>query len=121
MRSFIEEVKDILKDAFSRGKLTSVGVIVFKSNRCMWDFLKKCSGYRFSHKDWQLCHSIEKAKLEREWAKRVSKGAKMMGSHVTQASGLSDDNASAKSMVAEGHGLHEQRGDGGTIWRTYTA
>ena len=96
LKIITSEVKDTVKETFSLGKVSSVGIIVFSSSKCMWDFLKKYKGQRFSHNDRDLWHSIEKTKEERELCKRVSRGVKIARSQVAQTLGVSDDEAKKK-------------------------
>eukprot|EP00973_Karenia_brevis_P085580 11872907-Karenia_brevis.AAC.1 len=61
-----------MHDSFCPGKFGSIGIIVFKSSKFMWDFLMDNKGNRFVHNDLQLWHTIEKNKEERSLAKRAS-------------------------------------------------
>lgn len=93
LKDITKDVKDTVVECFSFGKLSSCGVIIFKSSGGMWEFLKKYKGTRFNHNGRELWHSIEKTKLERELAKRVSKAVRVVRSHLQEASGLSEEDA----------------------------
>ena len=97
LRSATTDVKDQVEDLFCPGKFGSVGIIVFKTSKSMWDFLKGNKGKRFKHGELELWHTIEKTKQERDIAKRVSKAVRLLREHLETSGGKSE--AEAKEVI----------------------
>ena len=97
LRAATSDMKDHVEDFFCPGKFGSFGIIVFKTNKGMWDFLKGNKGKRFKHGDLELWHSIEKTQQERDIAKRVSKAVNLVREHLQNVVGKSE--SESKQMI----------------------
>ena len=93
LKIIVAAEQDTVLVYFSLGKVSFCGLIIFKSSKFMWGFLKKHKGHRFMHNESELWHSIEKTKDERELAKRVSNAVRVVRTYAVDTMELSEEDA----------------------------
>ena len=94
LSEIVKPCKDDVDEHFCPSKFCgSMGIVVFKTNKLMWKFLKANKGHRFKHGEKTLRHGIELSKNELTLGKKVSVAASALREAIVSQNKCSEEDA----------------------------